>query len=154
MNGEYKNLSKGILGIVALMLLDILALNQASYYLGAGTAAFNLSILFVIAQTSVICLAYVFWYRRVSRIAAEMFNIEEMRRMAFHHKNRYQFVSLLLTGGISAAAMLCMVFNILFAGINAAYCYMAVFSMFFTGNLALWILMRFLGLPNRVTGTF
>ena len=89
MTGEYKNMVKGILAIAAVMVLAVAALSQMAYYAGAGTAAFNLSLLFVTAQTLVIMGAYVLWYRRTGMAAADMMNIADKRRMAFRCKNKY-----------------------------------------------------------------
>ena len=89
MTGEYKNMIKGIMAITAVMLLAAAALGRMAYYAGAGTAAFNLSLLFVTAQTLVILGAYILWYRKTSQEAEDMMNIVDKRRMAYHYKNKY-----------------------------------------------------------------
>lgn len=154
MSGANKNMFRGISGIFALMIIADIVLNRTAYYLGAGTEAFNLSLLFTAAQTLVISMAYIFWYRKVSYNAADMISIADMRKMAFHYKNRYLITSVLVTGGIAFLAVICMVLNILFVGIISLYCYISVLTMFFLGNVALFLLMRFWGLPNRITGSY
>lgn len=154
MTGEYKNMVKGILAIATVMVLAVAALSQMAYYAGAGTAAFNLSLLFVTAQTLVIMGAYVLWYRRTGMAAADMMNIADKRRMAFRCKNKYILSSVAITGGIALAAIVCMLLNILFSGIAPLYCYTSVLTMFIVGNLVLYLLTRFWGLPNAVTGIY
>ena len=103
MTGEYKNMIKGIMAITAVMLLAAAALGRMAYYAGAGTAAFNLSLLFVTAQTLVILGAYILWYRKTSQEAEDMMNIVDKRRMAYHYKNKYILISVAATGGIALA---------------------------------------------------
>ena len=154
MTGEYKNIIKGIMAITPVMLLAAAALGRMAYYAGAGTAAFNLSLLFVTAQTLVILGAYILWYRKTSQEAEDMMNIVDKRRMAYHYKNKYILISVAATGGIALAAVVCMLLNILFAGIAPLYCYTSVLTMFVAGNLVLYLSIRFWGLPNAVTGIY
>ena len=44
--------------------------------------------------------------------------------------------------------------HVIFVGISFTYCSSSVWTMFFVGNVALFVLMRFCGLPNRVTNTY
>ena len=53
---------------------------------------------------------------------------------------------------IVAIALICMVGSIWFVGIPAAYCISSVITMAIVGNLVLYLLMRFVGLPNQIKG--
>lgn len=151
---ELKNLCKGTIGFIVIGILILFGLRFAASEMNAGSEGFHLSLPFLIAQASMIIVAYVLWYCKVNRIAADMMSIAEMRKMAFHYIGRYLILSLLVTGVIAVAAVICMLLNLLFVGIPAGYCYCSVFTMFFLGNVTLYVLMRFLALPNRVTGSY
>ena len=88
----------------------------------------------------------------MSREAVNMMNIEKMRKMAFYYKRKYFTTSAILTILIVAIALICMVGSIWFVGIPAAYCISSVITMAIVGNLVLYLLMRFVGLPNQITG--
>ena len=72
MSGEFRNMFKGIGWLAAGMFLVIMGLSRVAYHSGAGTAAFQLSLLFVFAQFIAAGIAYVQWYRTVNRLAADM----------------------------------------------------------------------------------
>ena len=63
MSGEFRNMFKGIGWLAAGMFLVIMGLSRVAYHSGAGTAAFQLSLLFVFAQFIAAGIAYVQWYR-------------------------------------------------------------------------------------------
>lgn len=151
---ELKNLFKGTIGFAVTAVLVLFGLRFLAGEMNAGAEGFRLSLPFLIAQAAVIVGCYVVWYRKVSREAANMINIAEMRKMAFHYKNQYFTVSAMLTVLIVIIAFICMAAGIWFVGIPALYCISSVLTMFIAGNLILYILMRFIGLPNRITGLF
>lgn len=154
MSGEFRNMFKGIGWLAAGMFLVIMGLSRVAYHSGAGTAAFQLSLLFVFAQFIAAGIAYVQWYRTVNRLAADMYNTEEKRRAAFGHIIRYLVPSVLCSGLIALAAVIAMLIHVIFVGINPVYCYSSVLTGFFTGNVLLFILMRFFGLPDRVLNRY
>lgn len=80
-----------------------------------------------------------------------MMNIEKMRKMAFHYKNQYFTTSVMLTVLIAVIALICMLVGIWFVGIPALYCISSVVTMCIVGNLVLYLLMRFIGLPDQIT---
>lgn len=151
---EFNNMYKGIIFIAVGTILVVFGLNRVAYSTGAGTAAFQISLMFVMAQAAVVALVYVHWYRMVNRLVAEMYNIEEKRRTAFRYIGRYLAFAILITVLIAVAAIVAMFLNVLFVGINHAFCYTSVFIEFFVGNITLWILMRFFGLPDRVINKY
>lgn len=147
-----KNLFKGTMGFAGIAVLVLFGLRFLAGEMNAGAEGFRLSLPFLIAQAAVIVGCYVVWYRKVSRTAENMMNIEKMRKMAFHYKNQYFTTSAILTILIVAIALICMVGSIWFVGIPAAYCISSVITMAIVGNLVLYLLMRFVGLPNQITG--
>ena len=141
-----KNLFKGTMGFAVIAVLVLFGLRFLAREMNAGAEGFRLSLPFLIAQAAVIVGCYVTWYRKVSREAVNMMNIEKMRKMAFYYKRKYFTTSAILT------ALICMVGSIWFVGIPAAYCISSVITMAIVGNLVLYLLMRFVGLPNQITG--
>ena len=147
-----KNLFKGTMGFAVIAVLVLFGLRCLAREMIAGAVGFRLSLPFLIAQAAVIVGCYVTWYRKVSREAVNMMNIEKMRKMAFYYKRKYFTTSAILTILIVAIALICMVGRIWFEGITAAYCISSVITMAIVGNLVLYLLMRFVGLPNQITG--
>ena len=147
-----KNLFKGTMGFAVIAVLVLFGLRFLAREMNAGAEGFRLSLPFLIAQAAVIVGCYVTWYRKVSREAVNMMNIEKMRKMAFYYKRKYFTTSAILTILIVAIALICMVGSIWFVGIPAAYCNSSVITMAIVGNLVLYLLMRFVGLPNQITG--
>ena len=147
-----KNLFKGTMGFAVIAVLVLFGLRFLAREMNAGAEGFRLSLPFLIAQAAVIVGCYVTWYRKVSREAVNMMNIEKMRKMAFYYKRKYFTTSAILTILIVAIALICMVGSIWFVGIPAAYCSSSVITMAIVGNLVLYLLMRFVGLPNQITG--
>lgn len=147
-----KNLFKGTMGFAVIAVLVLFGLRFLAREMNAGAEGFRLSLPFLIAQAAVIVGCYVTWYRKVSREAVNMMNIEKMRKMAFYYKRKYFTTSAILTILIVAIALICMVGSIWFVGISAAYCISSVITMAIVGNLVLYLLMRFVGLPNQITG--
>lgn len=154
MKNEFSNLFKsiGIMGV--LLILVILFLSAISYFTGAGTEAFHLSLIFVFGQSIVQICTYILWYRKVNHLAADMYNSAEKRKMAFHYKNQYILISVTMTGAIAGAGVIAMFINIIFVGINPTYCYSSIMVMFLIGNGTIFLTMRFWGLPNRVTNSY
>ena len=134
-----KNLFKGTMGFAVIAVLVLFGLRFLAREMNAGAEGFRLSLPFLIA-------------RKVSREAVNMMNIEKMRKMAFYYKRKYFTTSAILTILIVAIALICMVGSIWFVGIPAAYCISSVITMAIVGNLVLYLLMRFVGLPNQITG--
>ena len=147
-----KNLFKGTMGFAVIAVLVLFGLRFLAREMNAGAEGFRLSLPFLIAQAAVIVGCYVTWYRKVSREAVNMMNIEKMRKMAFYYKRKYFTTSAILTILIVAIALICMVGSIWFVGFPAAYCISSVITMAIVGNLVLYLLMRFVGLPNQITG--
>ena len=147
-----KNLFKGTMGFAVIAVLVLFGLRFLAREMNAGAEGFRLSLPFLIAQAAVIVGCYVTWYRKVSREAVNMMNIEKMRKMAFYYKRKYFTTSAILTILIVAIALICMVGSIWFVGIPATYCISSVITMAIVGNLVLYLLMRFVGLPNQITG--
>lgn len=147
-----KNLFKGTMGFAVIAVLVLFGLRFLAREMNAGAEGFRLSLPFLIAQAAVIVGCYVTWYRKVSREAVNMMNIEKMRKMAFYYKRKYFTTSAILTILIVAIALICMVGSIWFVGIPAVYCISSVITMAIVGNLVLYLLMRFVGLPNQITG--
>lgn len=147
-----KNLFKGTMGFAVIAVLVLFGLRFLAREMNAGAEGFRLSLPFLIAQAAVIVGCYVTWYRKVSREAVNMMNIEKMRKMAFYYKRKYFTTSAILTILIVAIALICMVGSIWFVSIPAAYCISSVITMAIVGNLVLYLLMRFVGLPNQITG--
>ena len=147
-----KNLFKGTMGFAVIAVLVLFGLRFLAREMNAGAEGFRLSLPFLIAQAAVIVGCYVTWYRKVSREAVNMMNIEKMRKMAFYYKRKYFTTSAILTILIVAIALICMVGSIWIVGIPAAYCISSVITMAIVGNLVLYLLMRFVGLPNQITG--
>lgn len=151
-----KNLFKGTMGFAVIAVLVLFGLRFLAREMNAGAEGFRLSLPFLIAQVVVIVGCYAAWYRKVNRKAANMLNLAEMRKMAFHCKNRYLGISISLTVVIVIILLICMLlsswFSIWFVGIPAAYCISSVMTMAIVGNLVLYLLMRFVGLPNQITG--
>ena len=147
-----KNLFKGTMGFAVIAVLVLFGLRFLAREMNAGAEGFRLSLPFLIAQAAVIVGCYVTWYRKVSREAVNMMNIEKMRKMAFYYKRKYFTTSAILTILIVAIALICMVGSIWCVGIPAAYCISSVITMAIVGNLVLYLLMRFVGLPNQITG--
>ena len=148
---ELKNLFKGTMGFAGIAVLILFGLRFLAGEMNAGAEGFRLSLPFLIAQAAVIVGCYVVWYRKVSRTAENMMNIEKMRKMAFHYKNQYFTTSVMLTMLIAVIALICMLVGIWFVGIPALYCISSVVTMCIVGNLVLYLLMRFIGLPNQIT---
>ena len=138
---ELKNLFKGTMGFAVIAVLVLFGLRFLAREMNAGAEGFRLSLPFLIAQAAVIVGCYVTWYRKVSREAVNMMNIEKMRKMAFYYKRKYFTTSAILTILIVAIALICMVGSI-----------SSVMTMAIVGNLVLYLLMRFVGLPNQITG--
>ena len=147
-----KNLFKGTMGFAVIAVLVLFGLRFLAREMNAGAEGFRLSLPFLIAQAAVIVGCYVTWYRKVSREAVNMMNIEKMRKMAFYYKRKYFTTSAILTILIVAIALICMVGSIWFVGNPAAYRISSVITMAIVGNLVLYLLMRFVGLPNQITG--
>ena len=138
-----KNLFKGTMGFAVIAVLVLFGLRFLAREMNAGAEGFRLSLPFLIAQAAVIVGCYV---------TVNMMNIEKMRKMAFYYKRKYFTTSAILTILIVAIALICMVGSIWFVGIPAAYCISSVITMAIVGNLVLYLLMRFVGLPNQITG--
>lgn len=151
---EFSNMYKMILVLIVEMFVVMFGLSRVALYTSAGDLNYQLSLVFVIAQTVAIIKEYVSWYRRVNKNVAEMYNIEEKRSTAFHDIPRYFFAAIAITGLIALCAAGAMFFQVLFVGIEKMYCFTSVLSEFFVGNITLLIMMRFLGLPDRVLGRY
>ena len=122
-----KNLFKGTMGFAVIAVLVLFGLRFLAREMNAGAEGFR-----------VIVGCYVTWYRKVSREAVNMMNIEKMRKMAFYYKRKYFTTSAILTILIVAIALICMVGSIWFVGIPAAYCISSVITMAIVGNLVLY----------------
>ena len=107
-----KNLFKGTMGFAVIAVLVLFGLRFLAREMNAGAEGFRLSLPFLIAQAAVIVGCYVTWYRKVSREAVNMMNIEKMRKMAFYYKRKYFTTSAILTILIVAIALICMVGSI------------------------------------------
>ena len=94
---ELKNLFKGTMGFAGIAVLVLFGLRFLAGEMNAGAEGFRLSLPFLIAQAAVIVGCYVTWYRKVSREAVNMMNIEKMRKMAFYYKRKYFTTSAILT---------------------------------------------------------
>ena len=92
-----KNLFKGTMGFAVIAVLVLFGLRFLAREMNAGAEGFRLSLPFLIAQAAVIVGCYVTWYRKVSREAVNMMNIEKMRKMAFYYKRKYFTTSAILT---------------------------------------------------------
>lgn len=154
MNSEFTNFFRSVGVMIMLMVLVTLGLYRIAYITGAGNAAFYQSLLFAFGQAVVQILFYGLWYRKVNRLAADMYDTTEKRSMAFRYKNRYLLLAVVVTGLIAGIAISAMLVHVIFVGISFTYCSSSVWTMFFVGNVALFVLMRFCGLPNRVTNTY
>ena len=151
---EFKNLFKGSAAFLGIAIVLLVLLRLTAGEMNAGSEGFNLSMPFLLAQVLVIIISYTTWYRKVNTYAADMINLKEKRDMAFYYMTRHLISSVLITAFIAGIAVICMLLDFLFVGIPAIYCYSSVFSMLILGNLTLFILMRFVALPNSVTGLY
>ena len=151
---EYKNLFKGTLGFMILTAVVFAALRFTAGEMNAGAEGFGISLPFLSAQAAVNLVCYIFWYTRVNALSANMMKIGDMRKAAFRLIFPYAAASFLLTSLIAGAAAGSMFLGILFTGIPRIYCFSSVITMLLVGNLAFLLMMRFLALPNRVTGYY
>lgn len=154
MNSEFTNFFRSVGVMIVLMVLVTLGLYRVAYVTGAGNAVFYQSLLFVFGQTAMQILFYALWYRKVNHLAADLYDTAEKRSMAFQYIKKYLLMAVVSTGVIACSVVSAIWVNVIFVGISPVYCSSSVWIMFFVGNIALFILMRFLGLPNRVTNTY
>ena len=154
MNWEFRNMFKGIGLMMGEMFAIILGLSRVSYCTGAGTAAFQLSLIFVFSQAIVLTVTYIQWYRTVNRLAADLYNTKEKRKTAFRYIIPYLTTAVVISGVISLVAVIATISQIIFYGISPIYCFSSILSEFIIGSITLWILMRFFGLPDRVLNRY
>ena len=151
---EFKNMVKALAILSVVTIIVLAGLWSLSYSTGAGSESFHIGSIIVLLQAMVIAASYVMWYLDVNRSAADLINIEEMRRAAFRRILPYWFISLLITGAIGAAAGVGFVLQMIFVDINQVYCLSASIMELVAGNFTLLLLMRFWGLPDRVLGRY
>lgn len=142
----------GILSAVTIAVL--IGLWSVSYSTGAGTGNLYIGAFFVLLQAIWIIIFYTLWYFDVNRRAAELINIDEMRRAAFSRIPRYMFFSILVTAAVGGAAVAGVMCRVLFVDINQIFCLSAAFMELAAGNFTLLLLMCFWGLPDRVLGRY
>lgn len=144
--------------ITAFLILEafllVLGLSGFAYTAGAGSENFRLSTVFVLSQICIILVIYWRWYIKANREAAELYNIEKMRKAAFRYIPGSLLLSVTLTGLIAAAGMAATFLQIIFVDINRIFCVSAMLSEFLLGNLSLLLVMRTVGLPDRVLGRY
>lgn len=153
-NTEYGNMVKGIFILVLITFLVMGGLYPTAYLMGAGDTAYSFSVYFVAAEGLSITLLYWRWYKKSNNLAKDMFNNSEMRKAARSCAVRYLLLSIGITLGIAAVALLATFLNLIFVGISQIYSFTSVLSEWLIGNITLWLLMWYFGLPNRVLGRY
>ena len=123
-NAEYGNMVKGIFILVLITFLVMGGLYPTAYLMGGNN------------------------------LAKDMFNNSEMRKAARSCAVRYLLLSIGITLGIAAVALLVTFLNLIFVGISQIYSFTSVLSEWLIGNITLWLLMWYFGLPNRVLGRY
>ena len=155
---NYKNAIKVTLLYVIVMLGLIGGLYILGYNMGIGTDEFVLAMYFVLAEFFVVTGAYNFWYRRTNRaIADELFN-DKMIKIAQSTSIGPMIVSLILSGGIVAAAIVGASMGLIFANLdNMVFIAVAVSAEAIIGNILLILFFYpavcFAG-PGRIVGQF
>ena len=153
-NTEYGNMVKGIFILVLITFLVMGGLYPTAYLMGAGDTAYSISVYFVVAQGFCITLLYCHWYKKTNNLAKDMFNNSEMRKAAGSYAIRHLLLSIGITLGIAAIALLVTFLNLIFVGISQIYSFTSVISEGVIGNLTLGLLLWHFGLPNRVLGRY
>lgn len=151
---ELRNMIKAIAILLVETVLVIGVLWGLSTSYGAGDDNFHIGMVFVLIQSIVIIICYVCWYLAANRRAADLVNIEEMRKEAFNKIPLYLIVSILITGGVAGIVVVCIISKLIFVEINDVYCYSTALMEFFVGNITLYLTMRFWGIPDRVLGRY
>lgn len=151
---ELRNMGKAIGILFVETLIVLLGLWSLAYTTGAGSENFYIGVIFVLLQALGIILSYTLWYLSANRQAADLINMEEMRRAAFRRIPKYLLLSLLITGVIAAVGVAAVLFRFIFVEIEQVYSLSAVLMELVVGNFTLLLMMCFWGLPDRVLGRY
>ncbi len=154
MKHEFSNLLRSYLVLIVFSLIVLGGLNIFSFVTNAGDGAFNSSCIFVFIQLVALMICYGIWYYKSNAAVAVLSNTAKMRKTVFGRIPFYMFMSILLTLGISVIGTICILIRVIFVDIAPVYTYSALYIFPLLGNLLLFLLMRFFGLPNRMTGTY
>lgn len=149
---KYRNMIKTIIIFLVELVIVAVGLNVVSFYTGAGDTNYWMSLIFVAAQAAVFITVYICWYNTTDKEAIEMFNLDKMRKMAYHRIPSYWLVAFFVSAGLGAAGIVAMAFGLLFDEISLSYGLASMITEFALGNITLLLMMRIWGLPDRILG--